>query len=502
MNSIFVRTKPFSNAQLRFGAKVERIVRDKDLNRVTIYDGIQVVDGARTPYGKMNGPFRNVSVLDLMRVPAIAVLKRNDVRPEQIGEVVVGNVIPNSPQANFLHKRLALSIGIPDRIIANTVQRLCGTGVEVVDYAAKQLIEGGDTFILAAMGENMTRTPDMDNEVMSRAKRANDKINGATKKLFGPGVVFALPQLVSGSLGVFRAKYLRPHQLNPIQTGLTDPAIGGSDEGEVMYQTADRTARKRDVTVEVANEYAAASHRKLHQAVLGGLLDREVVPVTEADLTGESRFPKGVKAVNRDGQIRAMTTASGLNKKKFPPLQKGGLHTFANASGIVDGGSALLISTREMCEKLGLNPLAEYKATAVVGGPGEDMGILPVKAIKLLLEKTGMDLDQIESIEINEAFGGQVAAVVKELARDLNYPADKLVAKLNPEGGAIGLGHPIASTGGRMIMHSAFSLNRPSRQDDKPRYAIGAACIGGGQGIAYLLKKPPKPDFTQTPGKD
>jgi acetyl-CoA acetyltransferase family protein len=382
---------------------------------------IVIVNGARTPMAEYNGPFSDISAIDLAAIAAKEALSRSGFTGEEIQHVIVGNALQTSGDAIYGARHVGLKAGVPKEVPALTVNRLCGSGIQSVINAAEQIELGEATTVLAGGMENMSQAPFV--------------VRGARKGL---------------RLGQA-----------PMEDSLM-VALLDSYAGLYMAQTSDNLARKYEISREQQDEFALRSQKRAGAAK--ERLAEEIVSV-----------PVGRKGelFSADDHGRPDTTMEGLAKLK-PAFAKDGLVTAGNASGIVDGAAMLVVSTAE--EAKDRKPLGRIVSWGVAGCDPEIMGIGPVPAVKIALKKAGLTLDDIDLVEINEAFAGQILAVAKELGVDME--------KLNVNGGAIALGHPLAASGTRLLLTVLYELRR--RQG---RYGLASACIGGGQGIAMIVER-------------
>lgn len=440
---------------IKFGASMQSS-RLQNKVRVDIFDGMVILGGARTPFVKSDttrlgkpaktpGLFRNVSVLDLAKTAIGRALNNTKVEPSAVDELHAGSVYSETEADPYRPKQIAASLGIPQEALAFETRRVCGTGFETVRNAAGNLSNGSDGIAVACGVDSMTRAPYM---------------------------------LRLGPEGSWPEASLKP--------GADAWLLGLIDRKTVMYQTANRLAAQYGITLDESNVLANRSHNLASTAQQAGRFSKEIAPVNAADLT-DSKLPEGVLVVDQDNGIRHDSTLESISKLSPIPdkLNANPVVTAANASSVVDGAAAVVVSTQEIADKRGLKPLVNLKAYAASGVDPQIMGIGPAPAILAILEKTGLTLDSIDILEINEAFAPQVLAVVKEITTKTGYDATKLEGKLNPDGGAIAIGHPLAASGSRIILHTALKM-----VDENKRYAIVSACIGGGQGVAMLLENP------------
>ncbi|HXG58597.1 MAG TPA: acetyl-CoA C-acetyltransferase [Thermoanaerobaculia bacterium] len=385
---------------------------------------IVIVDGARTPMAEYNGHFSDISAIDLAAIAAKGALERSGFAPEEIDHVIVGNALQTSGDAIYGARHVGLKAGVPKHVPALTVNRLCGSGIQSIISGAEDIHLDEATTVLAGGMENMSQAPHV--------------IRGARKGL----------RLGQGSLE------------DSLMVALLDTYCG-----YYMAQTSDNLARKYGITREQQDEFALRSQQRAAAAAQACRLKAEIVPVT---------VNKKGDVVEADDHLRPDTTLEGLAKLK-PAFAKDGFVTAGNASGIVDGAAMLVVTTAEKAKEKGKAPLGRIVSWGIAGCEPEIMGIGPVPATKIALKKAGLKLDDIDLIEINEAFAGQILAVVKELGID--------ESKLNVNGGAIALGHPLAASGTRLVLTLLYELRRR-----KQRYGLASACIGGGQGIAMIVE--------------
>lgn len=384
---------------------------------------IFVLAGARTPMAEYNGALASLSALELGSLAARAALERSGVAPEEVDHVVMGNALQTSGDALYGARHVGLKAGVPVEVPALTVNRLCGSGIQSIISAA-QLIQLGEAEVVLAGGmESMSQAPHVLRGLRSGLRMGSAKLEDL------------------------------------LMTALLDTHCG-----LYMAQTSDLLARRYGITREDQDRYALRSQQAAAAAWDDRRLGEEVVPVTVGGR-------KGPVQVTKDDHMRADTTLESLAKLK-PAFAADSFVTAGNASGIVDGGAAVVVAG----ELPGSGrALGHVRGWAVVGVEPEIMGIGPVAAIRRLLEKTGMELDQIGRWEINEAFAGQYLAVERELGLDRG--------KVNVNGGAIALGHPLGATGTRLVLTLLLEMRRSGI-----RYGVASACIGGGQGIAMLLE--------------
>jgi acetyl-CoA acyltransferase 2 len=385
-----------------------------------------LVDGVRTPMTDYNGSFADLSAIDLAAHTARALLERLGVAGTEIDHVVVGNALQTSPDAIYGARHVALKAGLPQEVPALTVNRLCGSGIQSVISGSQLVLTGEATTCLVGGMENMSQTP----HVIWGARRG-----------------FKLGQ---GKL-----------------EDLLMVALFDSYCGCYMAQTSNNLARDYGITRADQDEFALLSQRRAGAAWAACKISEEVVPV-------EVGKGKRAKRIDRDDHLRPESTMDDL--AALPPaFDKDGFVTAGNASGIVDGAAMMLLTTAERAAERGWKPLGRILGWSTVGVDPSRMGIGPAPAIRAVLAKAGMQLSDLDLLEINEAFAGQILAVIRELRLDVD--------KLNVNGGAIALGHPLGATGTRLLITLLKELGRRGGG-----VGVASACIGGGQGIAMLVE--------------
>lgn len=402
------------------------------------FDDAYLLGGARTPFVDYRGALSDVSPIDLGIKAARAAIEKTGVKPADIGHTIAGSMAQASFDAYVTPRHIGLYAGAPIEAPAHLVQRICGTGIEVIAQAADSVSLGRVDLALAAGCESMSRNP-----IAAYTHR-----NGFT-------------------MGKVEFKDF-------LWEALYDPA-GCVNMGD----TAENLAKQYNIPRERVDRFAERSFNRAIAARDGGILAEEIVPVVSESFEIETldtrgiKLPRGIESVDTDSHIRP--SPYDVLAKLRPAF--GGVQTGGNSSAIVDGAGAVLIASGAYAKANGHKPLARILASAAVGVPPQIMGIGPAPAIRAVLEVAGMTLDQIGRIEINEAFGAQILACVDELGLDED--------KLNVNGGAIAIGHPLGVTGIRLGLTLALELKRSGT-----RYGIASACIGGGQGIALLIENP------------
>jgi acetyl-CoA acyltransferase 2 len=387
------------------------------------------LSGVRTGYGDFGGMLKNLSATQLGVVAAKHAVDRSGVKPEAIDHVVFGNAQQTSADAIYLARHIGLQAGLPIETPAVTINRLCGSGFETIIQGAQQILLDESSVVLAGGAESMSQAPHV--------------VRGTRWGLrLGPTAQFE----------------------DSLWESLSDPQCGFS-----MAETAENLAEKYELDRTAVDEVALRSQQRAAKAWEDCVFENEVVPVPI-----KNRKTKEMEDWRGDEHMRPDTTLEVLGK--LPPyFKKDGVVTAGNASGICDGAAATIISGEDFAADHGLKPLGRLVAWAVVGVEPKYMGIGPVPASRKALEKAGMALDEMDLIEVNEAFAAQYLAVERELGLDPE--------KTNVHGGAIAIGHPLASTGARITVHLLHALRLAGK-----KYGLGTACIGGGQGAAVIVE--------------
>lgn len=387
---------------------------------------IVILSGARTAIGAFGGSLAAIAPIDLGATVARAALDRAGVEGGQISHVAFGHVINTEPRDMYLSRVAAMDAGIPETVPAMNVNRLCGSGVQAIVSVIQSLMLGDAAFGIAGGAENMSRSPYILSDARWGAKMgdvgARDMMLGALNCPFG-----------TGHMGV----------------------------------TAENVAAEHGITREMQDAFAVTSQERAAAAIEAGYFDSQIVPV-------EVKKRREVVSFQRDEHPKATTieTLAGLRAV----FQKDGTVTAGNASGINDGAAAVVMATAQAAEAAGLAPKFRVLGYGHAGVRPEVMGIGPVPAVQNLCEKTGLSVDDFDVIESNEAFASQALAVTQELGLD--------PAKVNPNGGAIALGHPVGATGAIIVVKAMYELERTGG-----RRALITMCIGGGQGIALAIER-------------
>lgn len=390
---------------------------------------IYIVGAKRTAFGAFGGKVKTISATDLAVHSSKAAIAHANVAPSKIDETFFGAVIPSALDSAYLSRHVALKSGLPIATPSLTVNRLCGSGFEAAILGAEAIELGRSSINLCGGTENMSQSPMV--------------IDG-----------------ISARWGAALGKGLKAEDL--LWSALTD-----SYAKAPMGITAENLATKYNISREKCDEFALRSQQLWSSANKAGVFDAEIAPI-------EVKGKKGTESFKVDEHPRPDTKIEDLAKLK-PVFKEGGTVTAGSASGICDGSASLIIASEEACKQNNLVPLARIVSWARVGCEPSMMGIGPVEAIRSALSAANLKLNDMDIIEINEAFSAQYLACEKELGLDSS--------KANIHGGAIALGHPLGASGARILVHMTHVLQRMGK-----RYAVGAACIGGGQGIAVVLE--------------
>jgi acetyl-CoA acetyltransferase family protein len=391
--------------------------------------GVVFLSGVRTGFGAFGGALKGLTATDLGVLAGVEALARSKVAPAEVDHVVFGNVLQTSADAPYLARHVGLRAGLPIETPAVTVNRLCGSGFEAVAQAAQQILLGDSRVVLAGGTESMSQAPHV--------------VRGARW-----GLRLGTPP--------------------PLEDSLWE-AVRDAHCGLSMAETAENLAQQYCVPREAVDCYAALSQTRARDAWARGDYADEVVPVMLEDR--KTREPRPWAA---DEHMRPDTTPEIL--AKLPPyFRKDGVVTAGNASGICDGGAALVVASERYAAERGLAPIGRLVAWAAAGVDPRIMGLGPVPASRRALEQAGLALEDMDLVEVNEAFAAQYLAVEQELGLDRE--------RTNVDGGAVALGHPLGASGARIILHLLHALRRRGG-----RYGLGTACIGGGQGIAVIVE--------------
>jgi acetyl-CoA C-acetyltransferase len=395
-----------------------------------------LVGGARTPFADLNGPLSLVSPIDLGVKAARATLEKSGVPAQDIGTVIAGSMAQASFDAYMIPRHIGLYAGVPETIPAHLVQRICGTGIEVVSQACDAIAHKGIDAALCVGAESMSRNP-----VAAYTHRSGFRMGQVEFK------DFLWEALLDTSC---------------------DVTMGG---------TAENLAKEYQISRCDVDAYAERSFDRTLRARADGFFADEIVPLSSETLHCEGRKDRGIALGRKIASLAEDTHPRPTTIEALAKIRPafGGVQTGGNSSAVVDGAAGVVVATGAYLKATSKAPLARLIGALAIGCPPEIMGIGPAPAIRTLLERTGLTLDRIDRIEINEAFGAQVIACIRELGLD--------ETKLNVNRGAIAIGHPLGATGVRLTLTLARELQRR-----RLRYGIASACIGGGQGIALLIE--------------
>jgi acetyl-CoA acetyltransferase family protein len=385
-----------------------------------------VIDGARTAFGSFGGSLASVTSHELGVEAAKGALSRSKVDPAKVDNVVMGNVIQSHEGAPYLARHVALDSGIPIETPALTLNRLCGSGLQAVVSVTQSIKLGESEVGLAGGAESMSQSPYVSRKSRFGIRMGNDTL------------------------------------VDTLSEALTDNRAGCG-----MGVTAENLAEKYGITREDQDAFAARSHQQAARATQSVRLEEEIVPVTV-------KTRKGPVEVMKDEHIREGATQESLSKLK-PAFKRDGTVTAGNSSGINDGAAALVVASEEAANQEDLKPMGRIVSWAVAGVDPNIMGIGPVPASRLALKRAGLSLDEVDLVEINEAFAAQYLACEVELGLDRE--------KVNVNGGAVAFGHPVGASGARILLTLLYELKRCEK-----RYGLASLCIGGGQGIAMVVE--------------
>jgi acetyl-CoA C-acetyltransferase len=386
---------------------------------------VVITSAARTAVGRYGGSLKDQPPTDLGALATQTALERSRIDPGRVDQVVFGNVIHSAPEDMYMARVVAMKAGIPQEVPAFTVNRLCGTGVQAIVSAAQSIATGDAEVVVAGGAESMSRGP------------------------------YWMPDVRWG------ARMGEAKMVDPVVGGLTDPF------NEIhMGVTAENLADSHSIGRAEQDEFSVESHHRAARAQAEGLFDEQIVPV-------ELRSKKGTSEFTKDEHVRPDATVEGMAKLK-PVFKTDGTVTAGNASGMNDAGAAVVLMSAEAAERLGAPVRGRILSYSYCGVDPKIMGIGPVPAVRKALERAGRSLDEVDVIELNEAFAAQSLAVIKDLELDRE--------KVNPNGGAIALGHPIAATGAVITTKILYEMERNDQH-----LGLVTLCIGGGQGIAMLI---------------
>lgn len=389
---------------------------------------VVIVSAVRTPVGSFGGVFKDVPAVDLGVVAVKEAIRQAGIKPEDVNEVYMGCIL-QSGLGQGVARQISVKAGIPVEVPATTINMLCGSGLRTVSLAAQTIIAGDNDVVVVGGAENMSRAPYVLNNARFGSRMGNDTM---------------------------------------VDTMIHD-ALTDAFNGYHMGITAENVAEKYGITREEQDAFAAFSQNKAEKAMAEGKFKDEIAPVTIPQRRGEPLV------VDTDEYPKKGVTAESLAKLR-PAFKKDGTVTAGNASGINDGAAALVVMSKEKADELGLTPLATIVSYGNGGVDPSIMGIGPVPSTKTALQKSGLTIDDMDLIEANEAFAAQALAVGKELKWDAE--------KVNVNGGAIALGHPVGASGARILVTLLHEMKRRNAN-----YGLATLCIGGGMGTSVVVKR-------------
>ncbi|MDF2040086.1 acetyl-CoA C-acyltransferase [Cytobacillus oceanisediminis] len=393
-----------------------------------------IVDAVRTPIGRYKGALKDIRPDDLGAIVIRALLDRNPiVNPAEIEEVILGNANQAGEDNRNVARMAALLAGLPVEVAASTVNRLCGSGLDAVNYAARAIIAGEGDIFIAGGTESMTRAPFVMAKPSSEFPRGNMEMYDTT-----------------------------------IGWRFTNSRLEKMYGAESMPKTAENVAEKYGISREEQDLFAFDSQKRAKSAIEKGIFKDEIIPVTYIDKNGSE------VTISLDEHPRPETTYEKLSSLK--PIFQGGTVTAGNASGVNDGASALLLMSEEKARELGLKPLGTYIVSAAAGLEPSIMGAGPVYSTQKALKRAGLTMNDIDLTELNEAFASQSLACIKELGADSE--------RVNVNGGAIAFGHPLGASGARILTTLLHEMKRR-----KSKYGLATMCVGVGQGISTIVER-------------
>ena len=389
---------------------------------------VVILSGVRTAIGDYGGSLKDFAPTDLGARVVREAIARAKVDPAEIGQCVIGSVIHTEPKDMYISRVCAVNGGMPHESGAMTVNRLCGSGLQAIVSAAQYILLGETDCAIGGGAESMSRA-----------------LYGSSSQRWG-------------------ARMGDSKMMDMMTGALSDPF-----DANHMGVTAENVAAKCSFNRAVQDEFAVESHRRAHKAITAGLFKDQILPI-------EIKSKKGPVMFDTDEHVRADASIEGMGKLKAVFQKENGTVTAGNASGINDAAAAVVLMERSVAQKRGLKPMARLVSYGHAGIDPKIMGLGPVSAVKRALEKAGLKISDLDVIESNEAFAAQAMGVSKELGLD--------PAKVNPNGGAVALGHPIGATGAILTIKAMYELQRTGG-----RYGLITMCIGGGQGIAAVIER-------------
>jgi 3-oxoadipyl-CoA thiolase len=395
---------------------------------------VVIVDAVRTPFGRYKGALKTIRPDDLGAMVIKALIERNPaLNPHEIEEVIMGNANQAGEDNRNVARMSALLAGLPIQVAATTINRLCGSGLDAVNYAARAIIAGEGDIFIAGGTESMTRAPFVMAKPHDDYPRGNMEMYDTT-----------------------------------IGWRFTNPVLKEMYGVDSMPETAENVAKKYGITREAQDLFSYQSQKKAATAITNHYLSDEIIPVVYQDRKGNT------VTVDQDEHPRPDTTLEKLAKLK--PIFPNGTVTAGNASGVNDGASVLLLMSAEKAKQLNIKPLAKYVISAVSGVEPSCMGIGPIESTKKALQRANLSADVLDLIELNEAFASQSLACIQELGLDQT--------KVNVNGGAIAYGHPLGASGARILTTLIYEMKRRDA-----RYGLATMCVGVGQGISTIIER-------------
>jgi 3-oxoadipyl-CoA thiolase len=395
---------------------------------------VVIVDAVRTPFGRYKGALKTIRPDDLGAIVIKALIERNpELNPNEIEEVIMGNANQAGEDNRNVARMSALLAGLPIQVAATTINRLCGSGLDAVNYAARAIIAGEGDIFIAGGTESMTRAPFVMAKPHDDFPRGNMEMYDTT-----------------------------------IGWRFTNPVLKEMYGVDSMPETAENVAKKYGITREAQDLFSYQSQKKAATAITNHYLSDEIIPVVYQDRKGNT------VTVDQDEHPRPDTTLEKLAKLK--PIFPNGTVTAGNASGVNDGASALLLMSAEKAKQLNIKPLAKYVISAVSGVEPSCMGIGPIESTKKALQRANLSADVLDLIELNEAFASQSLACIQELGLDQT--------KVNVNGGSIAYGHPLGASGARILTTLIYEMKRRDA-----RYGLATMCVGVGQGISTIIER-------------
>ncbi|MDV6378695.1 acetyl-CoA C-acyltransferase [Sporosarcina sp. GW1-11] len=395
---------------------------------------VVIIDAVRTPFGRYKGALKSIRPDDLGATVIKALLDRNPSLPAgEIEEVVFGNANQAGEDNRNVARMSALLAGLPVEVGGTTINRLCGSGLDAVMYAARAIMAGEGDIFIAGGTESMTRAPFVMGKPETEFPRGDMKMHDTT-----------------------------------IGWRFTNKKLEEMYGSDTMPKTAENVAERYSVSRAEQDAFAYESQLRARQAIEEGVFNQEIVPVVYKDRKGNEVI------VDKDEHPRPETTLEALGKLR--PIFEGGTVTAGNASGVNDGAAALLVMSAKRAKELGLKPLARYVVGAVAGLEPAVMGLGPIYASRKAIQRAGLTVDDIGLVELNEAFASQSLECIRQLELDQS--------KVNVNGGAIAFGHPLGASGARILMSLIYEMNKRDTQ-----YGLATMCIGVGQGIAMIVER-------------